>query len=145
MGNDRISHQITLLVTYYLILSSYKPKEEPVVLSPGHQYPPDPIHLAVNPMECSFCGISVVRMLLQCCFYSYPHCVLRDMAPVGRLALYSPMLARAGVPFQAAWDQTPQHDQFPTSNYSRLPIYMAQHGTWNPNYPIWSMDKAPGL
>ena len=55
-------------------MSSYKPKEEPDVLSPGHQYPPDHIRLGVNPMEYSFCGISVVRMLLHCCFY--PHCVV---------------------------------------------------------------------
>ena len=35
--------------------------------------------------------------------------MLRALAPVGQLAI-ALMLARAGVPFQAAWDQTPQHD-----------------------------------
>ena len=34
--------------------------------------------------------------------------------------LHNTMLARTGVGFQAACDQTPQHDQFPTSNYSLL-------------------------
>ena len=33
---------------------------------------------------------------------------------------HSIMLARTGVGLQAAWDRTPQHDQFPTSNYSLL-------------------------
>ena len=33
---------------------------------------------------------------------------------------HSTTLARTGVGFQAAWDQTSQHDQFPTSNYSLL-------------------------
>ena len=33
---------------------------------------------------------------------------------------HSTMLARTGVGFQAAWDRTPQHDQFPTSRYSLL-------------------------
>ena len=33
---------------------------------------------------------------------------------------HNTMLTWTGVGFQAAWDRTPQHNQFPTSNYSLL-------------------------